>query len=71
MDVQQVDTEWKVVILRYFDPVGVHHSGTIGERVELGIFGNDYPTHDGTSARDCIHVVNLAKGHIAALKAVR
>jgi UDP-glucose 4-epimerase len=90
MDVQKADAQWNVVILRYFNPVGAHHSGTIGEnpngipnnlmpyitqvavgkRAELGVFGNDYPTHDGTGVRDYIHVVDLAKGHVAALKAI-
>ena len=90
MDVQKSDPQWNVVILRYFNPVGAHHSGTIGEnpngipnnlmpyitqvavgkRAELGVFGNDYPTHDGTGVRDYIHVVDLAKGHVAALKAI-
>lgn len=90
MNVQKADNEWNVVILRYFNPVGAHHSGTIGEnpngipnnlmpyitqvavgkRTELGVFGNDYPTHDGTGVRDYIHVVDLARGHVAALKAI-
>lgn len=90
MDVQKADNEWNVVILRYFNTVGAHASGRIGEnpngipnnlmpyitqvavgkRTELGVFGNDYPTHDGTGVRDYIHVVDLANGHIAALKAI-
>ena len=90
MDIQRADNEWNVVILRYFNPVGAHYSGKIGEnpqgipnnlmpyitqvaigmREELGIFGNDYPTHDGTGIRDFIHVVDLAKGHVAALKSI-
>ena len=90
MDVQKADAQWNVVILRYFNPVGAHHSGTIGEnpngipnnlmpyitqvavgkRAELGVFGNDYPTHDGTGVRDYIHVMDLARGHVAALKAI-
>lgn len=90
MDVQRADNEWNVVILRYFNPVGAHESGRIGEnpngipnnlmpyitqvavgkRTELGVFGNDYPTHDGTGVRDYIHVVDLANGHVAALKAI-
>ena len=90
MDVQKADPQWNVVILRYFNPVGAHHSGTIGEDpngipnnlmpyitqvaigklAELGIFGNDYPTHDGTGVRDYIHVVDLAKGHVSALEAI-
>ena len=91
MDVQKSDNEWNVVILRYFNPVGAHASGRIGEnpngipnnlmpyitqvavgkRAELGVFGNDYPTHDGTGVRDYIHVVDLANGHVAALKAIQ
>lgn len=90
MDVQKADPEWNVVLLRYFNPVGAHHSGKIGEnpngtpnnlmpyitqvavgkRAELGVFGNDYPTHDGTGVRDYIHVVDLACGHVAALSAI-
>ena len=90
MDVQKADNEWNVVILRYFNPVGAHASGRIGEnpngipnnlmpyitqlaagkRVELGVFGNDYPTYDGTGVRDYVHVVDLASGHVAALKAI-
>jgi len=77
-----------VCLLRYFNPVGAHPSGQIGEdprgipnnlmpflqqvavgkRETLSVFGSDYPTHDGTGVRDYIHVVDLAKGHIAALK---
>ena len=90
MDVQKADPEWNVVLLRYFNPIGAHQSGMIGEnpngipnnlmpyitqtavgiRKELGIFGNDYDTPDGTGVRDYIHVVDLANGHVAALKAV-
>ncbi|MCD7721444.1 MAG: UDP-glucose 4-epimerase GalE [Prevotellaceae bacterium] len=90
MDVQRADKEWNVVLLRYFNPIGAHPSGTIGEnpngipnnlmpyitqtaigkRKELGIFGNDYDTHDGTGVRDYIHVVDLAKAHVAALQAI-
>lgn len=89
-DVQRADEEWNVVLLRYFNPIGAHKSGLIGEnpngipnnlmpyitqtaigmRKELGVFGNDYPTHDGTGVRDYIHVVDLACGHVAALKAI-
>lgn len=89
-DTQTADKEWNVVLLRYFNPVGAHPSGQIGEnpngipnnlmpyitqvavgkRAELGVFGNDYPTHDGTGVRDYIHVVDLAKGHVAALNAI-
>ena len=86
-DQQAADPRWQVAILRYFNPVGAHISGTIGEhpngipnnlmpfitqvavgkREFLSIFGNDYPTHDGTGVRDYIHVVDLAQGHLAAL----
>ena len=91
MDVQKADPEWNVVLLRYFNPIGAHQSGMIGEnpngipnnlmpyitqtavgiRKELGIFGNDYDTPDGTGVRDYIHVVDLACGHVAALKAIQ
>lgn len=87
-DVYKSDNRWDVCILRYFNPIGSHESGIIGEepqgrpnnlmpyivRVasgeleELSIFGNDYNTPDGTGVRDYIHVVDLAKGHIKALK---
>lgn len=86
-DIQKADNEWNVVLLRYFNPIGAHKSGLIGEnpngtpnnlmpyvtqvavgkRPELGVFGNDYDTHDGTGVRDYIHVVDLAKGHVAAV----
>ncbi len=89
-DVQRADNEWNVVLLRYFNPIGAHPSGLIGEnpngipnnlmpyitqtaiglRQELGVFGNDYPTHDGTGVRDYIHVCDLAAGHVCALKAI-
>ena len=89
-DIQKADPEWNVVLLRYFNPVGAHASGRIGEnpngipnnlmpyitqvavgkRPELGVFGNDYPTTDGTGVRDYIHVVDLANGHVCALKAI-
>jgi len=89
-DVQKADSEWNVVLLRYFNPIGAHQSGLIGEnpngipnnlmpyitqtaigmRKELGVFGNDYDTPDGTGVRDYIHVVDLAAGHVAALKAI-
>ncbi|MBQ0025346.1 MAG: UDP-glucose 4-epimerase GalE [Bacteroidales bacterium] len=89
-DIQKADTQWNVVLLRYFNPIGAHESGTIGEdpggipnnlmpyitqvavgkRKELGVFGNDYDTPDGTGVRDYIHVVDLARGHVAALKAI-
>ena len=87
-DLHTADPEWNVVLLRYFNPIGAHESGLIGEdpkgipnnlvpyiaqvaigKLEaLGVFGNDYPTHDGTGVRDYIHVVDLAKGHVKALK---
>ena len=86
-DVYKSDNEWTVVLLRYFNPVGAHESGligedpkgipnnltpyiakvAIGELKEVGVFGNDYNTHDGTGVRDYIHVVDLAKGHVAAI----
>lgn len=89
-DVQRADAEWNVVLLRYFNPIGAHASGLIGEnpngipnnlmpyitqtaigiRKELGVFGDDYDTPDGTGVRDYIHVVDLAMGHVAALKAI-
>jgi len=87
-DLQAADPRWQVAILRYFNPVGAHESGTIGEnpsgipnnlmpfisqvavgkREFLSIFGKDYPTPDGTGVRDYIHVVDLAQGHLAALR---
>ena len=89
-DIQKADPEWNVILLRYFNPIGAHKSGTIGEnpngipnnlmpyitqvavgkRQELGVFGNDYNTHDGTGVRDYIHVVDLAQGHVKALKKI-
>ena len=89
-DFHTADPEWNVVLLRYFNPVGAHKSGTIGEdpkgipnnlmpyitqvavgkREFLGVFGNDYGTHDGTGVRDYIHVVDLADGHVKALKKI-
>ncbi len=89
-DIQKADNEWNVVLLRYFNPIGAHKSGMIGEnpngipnnlmpyvtqvavgkRPELGVFGNDYDTPDGTGVRDYIHVVDLAKGHVAALRKI-
>lgn len=82
------DNEWNVVLLRYFNPIGAHESGLIGEDPKgipnnlvpyvaqvavgklqrVGVFGNDYPTPDGTGVRDYIHVVDLARGHVAALE---
>ena len=87
-DIQKADPEWNVVLLRYFNPIGAHKSGLIGENPngipnnlmpyitqvavgklkELGVFGDDYDTPDGTGVRDYIHVVDLAKGHVKALK---
>jgi UDP-glucose 4-epimerase len=86
-DLCTAEPAWRVVLLRYFNPVGAHPSGRIGEdptgipnnlmpfvaqvavgrRNELAVFGDDYPTPDGTGVRDYIHVVDLAKGHLAAL----
>ncbi|MDE5562979.1 MAG: UDP-glucose 4-epimerase GalE [Clostridiales bacterium] len=86
-DVYKADNAWRVVLLRYFNPVGAHESGligedpkgipnnltpyiakvAIGELKEVGVFGNDYPTPDGTGVRDYIHVVDLAKGHVAVI----
>lgn len=88
MDVHTADPEWDIVLLRYFNPIGAHPSGLIGEdpkgipnnlvpyvaQVAVGkleavqVFGNDYPTPDGTGVRDYIHVVDLARGHVAAIK---
>lgn len=89
-DLFNAENDWSVTLLRYFNPVGAHPSGTMGEdpqgipnnlvpfiaqvavgrREKLSIFGNDYPTPDGTGVRDYIHVMDLADGHVAALKAV-
>ncbi len=89
-DLHTSDPEWNVVILRYFNPIGAHESGLIGEdpkgipnnlvpyiaqvaigkREALGVFGNDYDTPDGTGVRDYIHVVDLARGHVKALKKI-
>ncbi|MCI9583173.1 UDP-glucose 4-epimerase GalE [Clostridiaceae bacterium] len=89
-DFHVADPEWNVVLLRYFNPIGAHESGLIGEdpkgipnnlvpyiaqvavgKLEcLGVFGDDYPTHDGTGVRDYIHVVDLAVGHVKALKKI-
>jgi len=88
MDLYASDPEFNIVLLRYFNPVGAHECGMIGEdpkgipnnlmpyisqvavgkRTHLNVFGNDYPTPDGTGVRDYIHVVDLAKGHVAAMK---
>ena len=90
MDIQHADPEWNVILLRYFNPIGAHPSGTMGEnpngipnnlmpyitqvavgkREELGVFGDDYDTPDGTGVRDYIHVVDLAIGHVKALKKI-
>lgn len=87
-DIYVADNSWSIGLLRYFNPVGAHHSGLIGEdpngvpnnlmpyitqvavgKLEyLNVFGNDYPTHDGTGVRDYIHVVDLARGHVKALQ---
>ena len=84
------DHEWNVALLRYFNPIGAHSSGLIGEDPlgipnnllpyitqvavgklkELSVYGNDYPTPDGTGVRDYIHVVDLAKGHLKALEKI-
>ena len=90
IDIQKADNEWNVIILRYFNPIGAHKSGRIGENPNgipnnlmpyvtqvavgklesLGVFGNDYDTPDGTGVRDYIHVVDLARGHVKALKKI-
>jgi UDP-glucose 4-epimerase len=87
-DLERADTRWKVALLRYFNPVGAHASGLIGEdprgtpnnlmpyitqvavgkRALLSVYGNDYNTPDGTGVRDYIHVLDLAEGHVAALR---
>jgi len=87
-DLYKSDNEWDIAILRYFNPIGAHESGLIGEQPNgipanlmpyvakvakgelecLSVFGNDYPTPDGTGVRDYIHVVDLAVGHIKALE---
>ena len=84
------ESDWSICLLRYFNPIGAHESGRIGEdprgipnnlmpfitqvavgrREKLSVFGNDYDTHDGTGVRDYIHVVDLAKGHVAAVEYV-
>ena len=89
-DLHQSDPSWKIALLRYFNPVGAHQSGLIGEdpsgipnnlmpfiaqvavgkRARLQVFGNDYPTPDGTGVRDYIHVDDLAQGHLAAINAL-
>lgn len=87
-DLAKADKHWQLISLRYFNPIGAHHTGTIGENPngipnnlmpyvsqvavgklpQLSVFGNDYDTVDGTGVRDYIHVVDLAKGHVAALQ---
>jgi UDP-glucose 4-epimerase len=89
-DIQHADPEWNVVLLRYFNPIGAHKSGLMGENPngipnnlmpyvtqvavgklkELGVYGNDYDTPDGTGVRDYVHVVDLAKGHVKALQKI-
>lgn len=89
-DVYVADPDWSIALLRYFNPIGAHESGRIGEDPngipnnlmpfitqvavgklqELQVFGNDYPTVDGTGVRDYIHVVDLAKGHLKALEKI-
>ena len=88
-DIQKSDPRWSVILLRYFNPIGAHQSGLIGEHPNgipnnllpyicqvaggklpyLSVFGDDYPTPDGTGMRDYIHVMDLAEGHVAAMKA--
>lgn len=90
IDMQKADPEWNIVLLRYFNPIGAHKSGLIGENPngipnnlmpyitqvavgkleQLGVFGDDYDTPDGTGVRDYIHVVDLARGHVKALKSI-
>lgn len=90
-DLYVADSQWNVILLRYFNPIGAHISGIIGEdpkgipnnlvpyiaqvavgKLEcLGVFGDDYNTHDGTGVRDYIHVVDLAKGHVKAIEKLR
>ena len=87
-DIAAADQEWKIILLRYFNPIGAHESGKIGEDPrgipnnlvpyvaqvaigkleQVGVFGNDYATIDGTGVRDYIHVVDLAKGHCKAIQ---
>ncbi|MGN6843564.1 UDP-glucose 4-epimerase GalE, partial [Neisseria sp. P0021.S006] len=88
-DIQKADPRWSVILLRYFNPIGAHESGLIGEQPngipnnllpyicqvasgklpQLSVFGDDYPTPDGTGMRDYIHVMDLAEGHVAAMQA--
>lgn len=87
-DLQKAQPDWSIALLRYFNPVGAHPSGDMGEdpqgipnnlmpyiaqvavgrRDSLAIFGNDYPTEDGTGVRDYIHVMDLADGHVVAME---
>ncbi|AXE34982.1 UDP-glucose 4-epimerase GalE [Chromobacterium phragmitis] len=89
-DFSKAEPEWRIALLRYFNPIGAHESGDIGEdpngipnnlmpfitqvacgkQTYLKVFGNDYPTHDGTGVRDYIHVVDLAIGHLKAVEAL-
>ncbi len=91
MDIQKADPAWNIILLRYFNPIGAHKSGLIGENPngipnnlmpyitqvavgrlkELGVFGDDYDTPDGTGVRDYIHVVDLADGHVKALDKIK
>ena len=90
MDVYKADNTWNIILLRYFNPIGAHKSGRMGENPngipnnlmpyvtqvavgklkELGVFGDDYDAPDGTGVRDYIHVVDLAKGHVSAIKKI-
>ncbi len=90
-DLHTADNEWNVILLRYFNPIGAHKSGMIGEDPkgipnnllpyvaqvaigklkEVGVFGNDYDTPDGTGVRDYIHVVDLARGHVKAIDKIK
>ena len=90
MDLYRADNDWNIILLRYFNPIGAHKSGKMGENPngipnnlmpyitqvavgklkELGVFGDDYDTPDGTGVRDYIHVVDLAVGHVKALKKI-
>lgn len=89
-DIQKADNEWNVILLRYFNPIGAHKSGlmgedpngipnnlmpyvmkvAIGELPQVNVFGDDYPTPDGTGVRDYIHVVDLAVGHVKAVQKI-
>ncbi|KAJ6826148.1 bifunctional UDP-glucose 4-epimerase and UDP-xylose 4-epimerase 1-like [Iris pallida] len=89
-DIQKADPDWNIILLRYFNPVGAHESGKIGEDPKgipnnlmpyiqqvavgrlpvLNVYGHDYPTKDGSAVRDYIHVMDVADGHIAALKKI-